>query len=85
MKPRHYLQIRDYSGTDWVSVWLMRRDGAAEQALMWGEVARELAEALALATGLPVERERSKLRMPKSVTAPECTPVAEQTLFPEGA
>jgi hypothetical protein len=66
-KPTWHLKVRSYQNTAWVSVWLIARDGAADSALMWGECNPAVVEAIAAATGVPVEREESPLSYVKPV------------------
>jgi hypothetical protein len=73
---RFYLKLRAYTDAPFVSLWLCRRDGAAHASLLHGEVPPAAAEELALAAGLPLERE--------AATVPAGAAVAAQaTLFPD--
>ncbi len=55
------LKVRSYPEGRFVSVWLVRVEGAAREALLFGELSPPLADKLAEALGLPAERETQPL------------------------
>lgn len=60
LRERLYLKIRSYQPpAAYVTVWIIDRDGAAEEWKLYGEMTPASANALALALGLPVETEES--------------------------
>lgn len=74
----YHLKVRQYatsSPLSFVSIWLIRREGAMTSCLMWGEVHPLVVDEVAQATGLAVEREES----PLVVTGPVCDPRSETT------
>lgn len=77
-KPTYHLLIRSYPDSKFATAWVIRRDGAADASLLWGELLLPHAvEELVAALGLPVEREDCPLRV-ETRTPPACVPVEEQ-------
>lgn len=80
------VRVRDNADGHFCQVWLVRRDGPADAALMWGELLPAVAEEVVTLLGLPVERERSLLVGVEPLVPPGCVPIAKQlTLFPDAA
>jgi hypothetical protein len=83
-QPDLYLLVRTFQDTPFVAVWLNHRHATSgSSGLLWGELLPDVAEVLAQALGLPVEREE----VPYSVSPMPvmgCASVAEQkSLFAE--
>ena len=75
--PEWYLKVRTYKDATFVTVWLCHHDGAAESALLWGEVLPAFVDQIVEATGLPISRET----MPYTPTPQQalgCLPVTKQ-------
>lgn len=75
-EPTYHLRLRSYPEQRFVSVWLVRRTGPADSALLFGEVLPSLAGELVAALGLPVESEDSPLTGFTPITPLGCLPVA---------
>lgn len=72
-----FLRIRSHAGEAAVQVWLMQGHGAAESWLLYnGEMIPSVADELAEALGLPVEREARDMGLD-----PEREPEAKTNLF----
>lgn len=61
-KSKMWLTVRTYINSDgvedhWCDVWLVQRDGAVLQGLMWGHILQERAEQIIASTTLPVKYE----------------------------
>jgi hypothetical protein len=81
--PEWLWKLRAYPQGRFASLWLIRRDGPADSAVMWGEMIPALAEEIVRAFSLPVEREGSPYEV-KPAVLPECVTVEEQrSLFEE--
>ncbi len=76
--PEYFLRLRTYPEQLFVSLWLVRRDGAASASLLFGEVHPLLAEEIALRLGLPVERDASSLAGIQVITPQDCLPLLKQ-------
>ena len=83
-KPKLLLRLRTWEGADFVTAWIIRREGGAESGLMAGELLPRVAEMLANELGLPVEREHNPLAGATEISRPGCATVAQQkTLWEE--
>lgn len=78
-KPMWFLKVRRYANNDkWASVWLCCRDGAAESGLLHGEVVISTIQAIANATRLSIEEEKSPIEASQLRLNNECVTVAKQ-------
>lgn len=71
-----FLRIRSHAGEAAVQVWLVQGAGAAESGLLYGEILPSVADEMAAALGLPVEREARDMGLD-----PEREPEAAKDLF----
>jgi len=61
-KPIYLIRVRAYpKPAPFVSVWLIRRDGAASSGRVFGEMSPDSAQEIIDALALPVEREDSPI------------------------
>ncbi len=74
------LRIRSYPDRAFVSIWLVSHTGPATSSVLWGEVLPQLAEEIARAFGLPVERDECPANVPP-LTPRECVPLVDQGLL----
>lgn len=82
---KYLLRIRSWEGESWQTAWLLRRDGAAESLLLYGNLPPGRVEevvALVAPLGLEVHREHCPLPTPPGTTPPM---PKEATLFDQGA
>lgn len=80
-KPKYSLKVRSYPDTPFVSVWIIRADGAARAAILHGQVLPALADELAEVTGLKIEKDHTPLPA-KELAVTGCIPASKQkTLF----
>ncbi len=78
------VRVRAYPSGGHVSLWVVRSEGPASAAILWGEMFPQAAEELIAAMGLPVVREAFPVDL-APLQPRECVSVVEQgSLFGEG-
>ncbi len=78
------IRVRAYPSGGHVSLWLVRSDGPASAAILWGEMFPQAAEELIAALSLPVVREAWPTDL-EPLQPRECVSVVEQgDLFGSG-
>jgi hypothetical protein len=68
--PAYVWRIRSYPDAAFQSLWLIRRDGEAEGAILFNDVLPAVAEEIIAATNLPVEREERNLTNVRPMAPP---------------
>jgi hypothetical protein len=76
--PKWSLKLRTYPEGKFASLWLIRHDGPASCAVLWGEMVPALAEEIIEGLGLAVERDVSALEEVVPAKLPGCLPVEKQ-------
>ncbi len=71
------IRVRAYPSGGHVSLWLIRSEGSASSAILWGECFPQAAEELIAALGLPVVRESFPVNL-SPLQPRDCASVTEQ-------
>ena len=82
LRDRYLVRVVDQPDGKFVSLWLVRRDGPADAACLFGEVLPAIAREILIVLDLPTERHTSMLPGIPPMTPPGCADLAkQQSLF----